>query len=181
MMTITNEEKKIILRRKPLPKYYISIKSLFPSVYLFIKRDLLKLIKPEDFENDVIYDYKNDDFWISVNFFNKTEQIYVGYVQNETFDSYKTTINESSAITGQLYNQYILVRCLKFKELLAYKHKFKKEKDYNHKVISDYCKYEIVSRIFIVKLINRLIFCFKYIPRYKYQQTGKKIILKKCN
>ena len=178
-MNITNEEKKIILRRKPLPKYYISIKSLFPSVYLFIKRDLLKIIKPEDFEKDVIYDYKNDDFWVSVKFFSNTEQIYVGYVQNETFKSYKTTIQESSALTEQLYNQYILVRCLKLKELLEYKHKYKK--DYDHKAISDYCKYEILSRIFIVKLINRFIFCCKYIPRYKYQQTGKKIILKKCN
>ena len=180
-MVINEEEKKIILRRKPLPKYYISLKSMFPSVYLFIKRDLIKILKKEDFDSDVIYDYKNDDFWVKEDFFNRTQDIYVGYIQNETFDSYCKVIKESSVLTEHLYNQFLLIRSLSLKELLSYKRKYKKEKEDKFKIIYDYCKYELISRIIFVKLVNRFIFLCKFVPRCKYQNIGKNMILKKIS
>lgn len=175
---ISNEEKKIILRQKPLPKYYISLKHIFPSIYEFIKRDLFKRVKEnEDISEDIIYDYKLDNIWLTKDYFEKYQDVFIGYISNSTFDKYYQVIQAQSDLARLLYERYLRIRHLSFKELNKKIKQYKGSTEKELAVFYEYCYYDRISRLLPVKLVNRLIYIIKYIPRYKYQSIGRQKIL----
>ena len=175
---ISKEEKKIILRRKPLPSYYISLKDMFPSIYQFIKRDLFRKLKAnEDVTEDVIYDYRLDNIWLSKKYFNKYSDIFIGYIQNETLNKYQAIIEAQDELAIHLYNQYVYIRSLSTKELNTKIKKYRHSEDENYKRLYEYCYYDRISRFLPVQFINRCIYVLKFVPRHIYQEEGRQKIL----
>ena len=174
---ISKEEKKIILRQKPLPKYYISLRHMFPSIYNFIKRELFKKLKENnDITDDVIYDYKSENIWISKAYFVKYQSIFIGYIQDATFDKYFNIIIAQDELAHCLYERYLAIRHLSFKDLNTKLKAYKNATDEELKMCYEYCYYDRISRLLPVRLVNRLIYLVKFAPRHVYHEKGRQLI-----
>ncbi len=174
---ISDEEKKIILRRKPLPQYYISLRHMFPSVYFFIKKALFKKLKENnDITEDVIYDYKTDNIWLTKQYFYKYSSIFIGFIQNETFEKYQNVIYAQHDLSQHLYARYIRIRNLSYSELNHKIKEYKNATDEDLKCFYEYCYYDRISRFLPVRLFNRFLFLVKAVPRHIYHEKGRQII-----